>query len=95
MVPVPEMAIACGLPVPELAMVIDEDRGPAAEAVKVTLKLQLAPGAMLPAQVDPPIANSAALLLLTEVKATAVPPVLLSVNTCGAPPTPTVWVPNA
>ena len=89
------MAIACGLPVPELVIETEVERGPAAVAVNVTLKLQLAPGAMLPEQVDPPIANSAALLLLTEAMATAVPPVLLRVNDCGAPPTPTVWVPNA
>ena len=95
MVPVPVTAIACGLPVPELAMVIDEDRGPAADAVNVMLKLQLAPGATLPLQLELVIANSAALLLLTAEMVTAVPPVLLRLKACGGPPTPIIWVPNA
>ena len=95
LVPVPVTAIAWGLPVPELAMVIDEDRGPAADAVNVMLKLQLAPGTTLPVQLELVIANSAALLLLTADMATAVPPVLLRLNACGGPPTPIIWVPKA
>jgi len=71
------------------------DRAPAADAVNVTLKLQLAPGARLPMQLELVIANSAVLSLLTAVTVTAVPPVLLSVNACGAPAMPTVCVPNA
>ena len=95
MVPVPVTAIACGLPVPELAMVIDEDRGPAADAVNVTLKLQLAPGTTLPVQLELVIANSAALLLVIADIVTGLPPVLVSVKACGLPVTPMVCVPNA
>ena len=93
--PVPDTAIACGLPVPVLVTVTDAERAPAADGVKVTLKLQLAPAATLPAQVEPEIANSAALLLATEETLTAVPPVLLSENTCGGPAAPTVWAAKA
>jgi len=83
-VPVPDTAIACGLPVPVLVTVIDAARAPAADGVNVTLKAQLPPAATLPAQVEPEIANSAALLLATEEMLTAVPPVLVSVKAWGA-----------
>jgi hypothetical protein len=95
LVPEPVSAITCGLPVPVLVTVIDADRVPAADAVNVTLKLQLAPAATLPVQLELVSANSAVLLLLTAVTVTALPPVLVSVNACGAPATPTVCVPNA
>jgi len=75
-------------------MPIVADRAPAADAVNVTLKLQLAPGATLPMQLELVIENSALLSLLTAVMVTVVPPVLLSVNACGAPAMPTVCVPN-
>ena len=94
-VPVPLTAMVCGLPVPVLVTVIVVDRAPDAEGVNVTLKLQLAPTPMLPAQVEPLIGNSAALLPASDEIVTALPPVLVSVNACGAPATPTVCVPNA
>ena len=47
-----------------LSTVIDADRAPAADAVNVTLKLQLAPTATTPEQLELLIANSAALLLV-------------------------------
>ena len=93
--PVPVTAIDCGLPTPELVTVIRVERAPAADGVKVTLKLQLAPAPMLPAHVEPPIVNSAALLLATDEIVTALPPVLVSVNDCGALAEPTVWAANA
>ena len=85
----------CGLPVPVLTIVIDADRPPMSDAVNVTLKLQLAPAAMLPLQLELEIGNSAALLLATDEMVTAVPPVLVSVNACGALATPMVCDPNA
>jgi len=91
-VPVPLRAIDCGLPVPVLVMVIDDERAPAADGVKVTLKLQLAPAATLPAHVDALSANSAALVLATDEIVTAAPPVLVSVNACGELAVPTAWV---
>jgi hypothetical protein len=95
LVPVPVSAIACGLPVPVLVMVIDAERAPAMAAVNVTLKLQLAPTATLPTQVEPEIANSAALLLATADIVTALPPVLVSVKACGGLATPMVCVAKA
>ena len=95
LVPEPVKEIICGLPVPELATVIDADRPPAADAVNVTLKLQPALAATLPVQLELVIANSAALLLVTADMVTALPPVLLRVKACGGPATPTVCVPNA
>jgi hypothetical protein len=94
-VPVPVSDSICGLPVPVLATVIDADRGPTADAVNVTLKLQLAPTATTPEQLELVMANSAALLLVIAAIVTAVPPVLVSVNACGEPAAPTVCVPNA
>ena len=95
MVPVPDTAIACGLPVPVLVTVIDAERAPAADGVNVTLKVQVAAAATLPAQVDPETANSAALLLATEEMLTAVPPVLVSVKAWGALAVATVWAAKA
>jgi len=94
-VPVPVTAIVCGLPVPELVTVIAVERAPVAEGVNVTLKLQLAPAPTLPAQVEPLIANSAALLLVSAEIVTAVPPVLVNVNAWGALGVPAVWAANA
>jgi hypothetical protein len=94
-VPVPLTEMVCGLPVPVLVTVIVVDRAPVAEGVNVTLKLQLAPTPMLPAQVEPLIGNSAALLPASDEIVTALPPVLVSVNACGALPVPTVCAANA
>jgi hypothetical protein len=94
-VPVPLTATDCGLPTPVLVTVIEVARAPVAEGVKVTLKLQLAPAPMLPAQVEPPIGNSVALLLASDEMLTALPPVLVRVKECGALGAPTVWDANA
>ena len=94
-VPVPLTATVCGLPTPVLVTAIDVARIPAAAGVKATLKLQLAPAPTLPAQVEPLIGNSAALLLASDEIVTALPPVLVSVNECGALGEPTVWAANA
>ena len=94
-VPMPVMERVCGLPVPVLVTVIDADRAPAADAVNVTLKLQLAPAVTLPAQVELLIANSEALLLATADIVTVEPPVLVSVNAWGALAVPTVRAGNA
>jgi hypothetical protein len=95
LVPVPDTAIACGLPVPVLVTAIDPLRAPAPDGVNVTLNVQLPPAATLPAQVEPETANSVALLLTTEEMVTAVPPVLLSEKTCGGPAAPMVWAAKA
>lgn len=71
------------------------ERAPVVEGVNVTLKLQLAPAPTLPAQVEPLIANSAALLLVSAEIVTAVPPVLVNVNAWSALGVPAVWAANA
>jgi hypothetical protein len=75
--------------------VIAADRAPDAEAVKVMLKLQPAPTATTPEQLELLIANSVALLLVIAPIVTPVPPVLVSVKALGGPATPTVWAANA
>ena len=80
---------------PVLTIPIDAERAPAADAVNVTLKLQLAPAAMLPLQFELETENSAALLLASDEIVTALPPVLVSVKACGALATPMVCDPNA
>ena len=94
-VPVPLTAIVCGLPIPELVTVIVVERAPVAVGANDTLKLQPAPAPMLPAQLEPLIGNSAALLPASDEIVTALPPVLVNVNACGALALPTVWTANA
>jgi len=89
-VPFPETRIACGLPTPSLTRVIAADRAPAADGAKVTTKEQVAPGEMLPLQVDALAANSVGLLLLTLEIVTTVPPALDKVKVLAVPAAPTV-----
>src|SRR5437870_2494121 len=99
--PVPARDTDCGLPTASSVMFTAAARAPGAAGVKLTLIVQLAPGATEPAplgQVLPAAkAKSAACapVMVMPVRFSGAPPLLVSVTFCAALVVPTRCLPNA
>jgi hypothetical protein len=92
-IPVPESEMICGLPSAFSAIVSVAARVPAAVGPKITLMLQLTPGATLAPQVSLSV-KSPGFAPLTEITmfCSGVPPWEVRVTLCGALKVPTVWL---
>src|SRR5437016_6044163 len=99
--PVPARDTDCGLPTASLVMFTAAARAPGASGVKLTLIVQLAPGATEPAplgQVLPAAkAKSAACapVMVMLVRFSGAPPLLVNVTVCAGLVVPTRCSPNA
>src|SRR2546421_301041 len=99
--PVPARDTDCGLPTASLVMFTAAARAPGASGVKLTLIVQLAPGATEPAplgQVLPAAkAKSAACarVMVMLVRFSGAPPLLVRVTVCAALEVPTRCLPKA
>src|SRR2546425_379377 len=98
--PVPARDTDCGLPTASLVMFTAAARAPGASGVKLTLIVQLAPGATEPAPVGQVLpaakAKSAACapVMVILVRFSGAPPLLLRVPFCAALVVPTRCSPN-
>ncbi len=96
--PVPDRLVVLCPPVALWVMTRLALRAPAADGVKPTLTVQLAPAATeAPFVQEPPLTmeNSVPLLIDTVPSTSAALPVFVSVAVCGVPAEPTFWLPNA
>ena len=93
-VPVPVKETFCGLPLALSVTIRVPDRLPVAVGVKVTLKVQLAPGATLTPQVF--VCAKSVLLapVMAMLRVSGALPLFDSVTACGALVVPTFWLPN-
>src|SRR2546426_562456 len=99
--PVPARDTDCGLPTASSVMFTAAARAPGPAGVKLTLIVQLAPGATEPAPVGQVLpaakAKSAACapVMVMLVRFSGAPPLLVSVTVCAALEVPTRCLPNA
>src|SRR5207245_857479 len=98
--PVPASETDCGLPAASSVMFTVVARAPVAAGVKLTLIVQLAPGATEPAPVGQVLpaakAKSAACapMMVTPLRSSGPLPLLVRVTVCAGLVVPTRWLPK-